>query len=138
MQFLSKQKLKTDEIFKKYDVAFAYVFGSFATGNFIKSSDIDIAVFLKSPETARERFEIRLKLMAELGKILNREIDLVIINDISSIFFKYVIFKEGHIIFDKDRDFRIDTECRTYSEYFDFQPFLEQYNKNFLNKKIYA
>lgn len=138
MQFSAKQKLKIDKIFKKYAVKFAYAFGSFVTGNYIESSDIDIAVFLELPDAAKERFEVRLKLMSELGKILNREIDLVIINDISSIFFKYVIFKEGHIIFEADRDFRIDTECRTYSEYFDFQPFLELYNKNFLNKKIYA
>ncbi len=98
MQIINQNQQQIDKILKKHGVQFAYIFGSFVNGNAIKTSDIDIAVFLKEKNKLK-RFNVRLNLMTDLGKILHKEIDLIVINDISSIFFKYVIFKEGKIIF---------------------------------------
>jgi len=137
MKITNIQTQQINNIFKKYSVEFAYIFGSFVNGNTVKTSDIDIAVFLKQKNKLK-RFDIRLKLMTELSKIFRKEVDLTVINDITSIFFKYIIVTEGILIFESNKGLRIDTESMIYSEYFDFKPFLEEYNKNFINKKIYA
>lgn len=152
----TEQKQKMEKVFKKYGVEFAYIFGSFTTGNAAKASDIDIAVYLKTspvrlslhPERRagreqagreiNQRFEIRLKLITELSKIFPKTIDLVVINDLKSVFFKYVILKEGQLIYNADTELRVDTECKILNEYFDFKPFLQMYNQNFINKKAYA
>src|SRR4030042_6672331 len=162
MHITSDQKQRMEKIFKKYGVEFAYLFGSSVIGNSNKASDIDIAVYLRSsgtinpslrrqtltPLTARgghskegtikRRFEIRLELITELSKIFPKNIDLVVLNDIKSVFFRYVILKEGSLIYTANEGVRVDTECAILNEYFDFKPFLDMYNKNFIAKKAYA
>lgn len=138
MIFSKQQKQNMDSVFNEYNAQFAYVFGSFVCGNNTKNSDIDIAVYLNNNFSVKKRFQIRLKLAAELAKILKKEVDLTIINDISSIFFKFTIIKEGKLFYTNNENLRVDVECRILSEYFDFKPFLNEYHKNFINNKIYA
>ena len=136
MDIISSNLKELDKIFKATGVKFAYVFGS-ATNSKIKNpTDIDIAVFLKE-SNKNKRFNVRLKLISELEKIISKPIDLVVINDVSSIFLKYIIISEGKKIFEDNPDERIETECRIHSEYIDFKPFLDEYHNNFLNKKIH-
>lgn len=116
---------------KKKGVLFCYLFGSFAYQNFTSKSDIDIAVFLDK-KGGRDFFERRLELIAELSKLLKREVDVIILNNLRSIFLKYVILKEGRLIFEKDRGKRIDFELKTLNEYFDFKPILKMYQQRML------
>ena len=125
-----------DKILRQSNVDVAYLFGSHATGTQTRDSDIDIAVLLPEKTTPKKRFETRLHLMELLEKQLGKAIDLIIINDIKSLFFKYVIVKEGKVIYLKSEERRIDFECRTLSLYFDFQPFLELYNKNYVKNNL--
>lgn len=58
-----------------------FVFGSFVKGYFTEESDIDIAIlFDKKPN-----FNKYLKIKMRLEEILNREIDIVVLNDASPI-----------------------------------------------------
>ena len=125
-----------DKILRQSNIDVAYLFGSHATGTQTRDSDIDIAVLLPKKTTPKKRFETRLQLMELLEKQLGKAIDLIIINDIKSLFFKYVIVKEGKVIYLKSEERRIDFECRTLSLYFDFQPFLELYNKNYVKNNL--
>lgn len=116
---------------QKRGVLFCYLFGSFAYQNFTSKSDIDIAVFLDEKKN-RDFFKKRLELIAELSRLLKREVDVIILNSLHSIFLKYVILKEGRLIFEKDKGKRIDFELKTLNEYFDFRPALKMYQQRML------
>lgn len=64
-------------------VASAYLFGSYAEGRAHRESDVDVGVLLRFDRhpTAHARFEVRLRLQADLGTALGREVDVVILND---------------------------------------------------------
>lgn len=106
-------------------VLFGYLFGSMATGNTRKESDVDIAVYL-SPETKPRFFDIRLDLLEKFTRAFRREADVIILN-VAAPFVKYVILKEGKLIFERDQNARIDFEVKAINEYFDYKPVLKQY-----------
>ena len=64
---------KTAPIFSSYDVKFAGLFGSYARGEQLKGSDIDILVALRRP-TGLIRF---IGLENDLSRVLHRKVDLV-------------------------------------------------------------
>ena len=61
------------------DVAFAYLFGSRARGEERPDSDWDVAVYLRDGLSSSERFDQRLRLLAELDDF--GRVDVVILND---------------------------------------------------------
>lgn len=69
---------------RRPDVVCGYLFGSFAEDRSHTDSDIDVAVLLDRARfpTARDRFERRLALSADLARGLGRTVDLVILNDV--------------------------------------------------------
>jgi hypothetical protein len=65
-------------------VVSVYLFGSHATGRAHRESDVDVGVLLgwSAHPTARDRFEARLRFIADLGTALRRnDVDLVVLND---------------------------------------------------------
>ena len=129
-----EQKLK--QFFEKdKEVEFAFIFGSQVSGKINSESDIDIAVYLDKNKI-KDYFEKRVSLITNLEAILKKRIDLIVLNEIKSIFFKFVIIKEGKLVFEKNHSKRVDFELRVMQEYYDFQPFLEQYNKAYLKREL--
>lgn len=61
------------------DVVFAYLFGSRANGRPRPDSDWDVAVYLRPERTSAERFEVRLRLLADLDDL--GRVDVVVLND---------------------------------------------------------
>lgn len=127
---------KLTKVFQKQSVLLAYLFGSSVSGQEVSKSDADVAVFLADGLTKEKRFEIRLKLIGQLSKILKKDVDLVVMNDTASLFFKYIIIKEGKLIYSKSELERIDFESRVMGLYFDFQPFLDIYNQNYVKSGV--
>src|SRR3989344_3266186 len=110
-------------VFKRNKVSFAYLFGSQANGAFGKDSDVDIAVMLPFEMKKEERFDLRLKFMGEISKILKKKVDVVVLNDVSSLYFKYIIIKEGKIIYKEIDLSPAEFESKTLGIYFDFRSF---------------
>ena len=123
-------------LFKENGVLFAYLFGSQAIGIVMDKSDIDIAVMLPLSTSKEERFEMRLKLMNGVSKIFKKDSDIIILNDTRSLFFKYIIMKEGKIIYQENEASAADFESKTLGMYFDFRPFLENYNKVYVKRSL--
>ncbi|NCF75414.1 MAG: nucleotidyltransferase domain-containing protein [Xanthomonadaceae bacterium] len=137
MNLTKKQLNNLFIVFKKYNTVFAYLFGSQATKKADKKSDFDIAIMLPEKYNKNKRFDIRLKMMAELSEMLNyKKVDIIILNDVSSLLFKYVIIYEGKVIYENEIDKRVDYATYIQSEYFDFVPFLNERNKLFLKRSI--
>lgn len=135
--------MTTEEILKKLhqffkaqkNVLFCYLFGSFATKRFNSLSDVDVAVFLDEKK-CRDLFQERLLLMSELEGLLKMPVEVVVLNDTRSIFFKFVIIKEGRLISEKDHQAKINFELATMRDYYDFKPFLEQYNQAYVQREL--
>ena len=83
-KLISKQELmtimksdKVKELFLQYNITNVILFGSITTDSFNCESDVDIAVISKE----KLAFTKELKLVQQLENLLNREVDLIDIND---------------------------------------------------------
>ena len=76
-------------------VASAYLFGSHAEGRAHRESDVDVGVLLlwdRHP-TARDRFEMRIRLGSALISVLHHnEVDVVILNDAPPLLGRKIIY----------------------------------------------
>lgn len=105
----------------KTTVLFAYLFGSQAQGTFSKSSDIDIAVFLKTNGKA-SFFDIKIDLYLDLTRTLKRnDIDLVIMNNYHNIVLLNSIISHGSVVYDQDKTMRLDYEQKILHRAIDFK-----------------
>lgn len=76
------QRDELQRLFVRHGVTLAYLFGSQAEGTAGPGSDVDIAVLL-SPGTPRERFApARLSLINELTAVLQRDVDVAVLNEV--------------------------------------------------------
>ena len=63
-------------IFKRYDIIKAFVFGSFATGNVSKRSDLDIMLIMKTDKRFLDRYD---GIYREITDVIeHRSVDLLI------------------------------------------------------------
>lgn len=108
-------------------VVSAYLFGSEAEGRAHRESDVDVGVLLQYDHhrTARDRFEIRLQLYADLGVALGRSVDVVVLNDAPPHLARRVVLS-GQRVFcaddERDHAFVRDTQLRAA----DLEPFLRR------------
>jgi predicted nucleotidyltransferase len=102
----------------KYPVVIAYLFGSEAKGKSGTLSDIDIAIFIDKTINKSERFDLRLRLTSELSSIMNKTVDVVVLN-VSPVQLSYEIIKHGKVIFCKDKSMQVDFETEILSKYLD-------------------
>jgi len=132
MNYFEKYTDKVKEIFSKEQVLFAYIFGSQASGNIGKLSDIDIAVYFNENMSKSAMFNRKLRIMAEFSLLLKRDdIDVVILNDAYPLL-EHRIIKQGEVIFSSDEKKRIDYEVKAVMRYLDFKPYIEKYTKETL------
>lgn len=125
------EKLGPQKILQKErGILFCYLFGSRATKNAISGSDVDLAIYFDK-NRVKDFFEKRLGLIAEISRVLKKETDIVVLNTAPP-FLRYVILKEGKLIFERDKGKRIDFELKSLNEYFDFKPILEKYHQRLL------
>ncbi len=107
-------------------VAAAWVFGSVARGTARADSDIDFGVLL-TERGAEKRVEPRWlgDLASRLETATGRTVDLVMVEAQGPIL-RHRILKEGLLVFDANRERRIDFESDTTSRYLDFAPTFER------------
>ncbi len=118
------------------EIAFAYLFGSAIGGGFNKESDLDLAVYFNERMTSEEQFRKRLHLMEHLQNRTGKNVEVINLTEISSIFLKFVIIKEGKVISERDHGRRVDFELKIMNEYYDFQPFLREYNRSYIERSL--
>ena len=86
---------------KRREVQAAYLFGSTATCRVRPDSDVDVAVLLARPASAKRSLDYRLTLMADLGAALHRsDIDVVILNAAPALL-AHRILSKGVLVFER-------------------------------------
>lgn len=114
IQEITDKLMDTLRGFKEVEIA--YLFGSYATGEERKTSDIDIAIV--APELTLDHY---MKLWAKITNVLGTEkIELVTLNDKPATF-RYQVIKEGKVIYCRDEGLLNDFEMKAWQGYMDFK-----------------
>jgi len=116
------------------NILVAYLFGSYARGYETVQSDVDIAVLLS--EVPEKLLEYYLNLERKLAEALEKDVDLVFLNDAPPLL-KYQVIKYGRLLFSRNERIRVTFEAKSLSEYLDFSRALKRYDECFM-KRILA
>lgn len=111
-----------------------YLYGSFVTGRIHSESDIDVGVLFAYQHipSVTELLDLR----AELTERLDREVDLVCLNEVSPILQKQIITK-GKAILVKDQHQLNSFIIRAFTDYVDLKITRQPIEKYFLNRRIF-
>lgn len=121
MTSLAEIKSKLEPVFEKYNsqLLFGYCFGSLASGQITKKSDIDLAFYVQ-PENVNLDFQ--LSLLADCSRILKRnDIDIVILNSLKNLILAEEIIRKGTLLFDFLEKIRTDYELKILHAAIDFR-----------------
>lgn len=124
MQTIDRTLLKNWLLDTFPDLTFAYLFGSFASNTATPSSDIDIAIYTPSTLTPQQLFQHA----QSLGIQLKREVDLVNIKAVSTVFQQQII-STGDVLICHDDTTREYFEMVVLSSYVR----LNELRKNIIN-----
>jgi predicted nucleotidyltransferase len=113
---------------------FAYFYGSVAKGHFRADSDIDIAVYLKKRNPA---FKDRLELITELGSHIDRQVDLVLLNQCDPVIAMQVL-GNGRLILNENNTLRVQYILKQLSLYADLRISRKIIEEHLLNGGLYA
>jgi predicted nucleotidyltransferase len=98
------------------DVQAIYLFGSHGTENEWPASDVDIALLLSPKQSKSVGSLLASKLHLELEQLLNKDVDLINLRQVSTVLQKEVIFAE-RCIYHGDRYAAEEFEMLTLSYY---------------------
>jgi len=108
---------------KRPEVLAGYLYGSHAKGYAREKSDLDIGVLLYPGVEYSLMDEGGLKV--EFERVNGFNVDTFIIND-KSPSFRHSVVNPRKVIFCRDNSLRADFEVRTFNEYFEIKPLLEE------------
>jgi predicted nucleotidyltransferase len=108
-------------------IVFALLFGSQCGGNIRFDSDIDIALYFEDIPDLLTLGGI----IAELESVMNKKIDLIVLNDLHSKnpLLAYNIIGKYDILINRDAEAFEAFKVRSYMSYFDFEPVMVAQNK---------
>ncbi len=121
------------EVLREYPgVAAVYLFGSVFRGTDREGSDLDLALLLERDRAEEERHRLLGDLAARLEVVAApRPIDLVVLNGQGPVFCHQVLL-EGCLVYEHNREWRIDFESDTIVRAIDFRPTLEIATRGYL------
>lgn len=116
------------------EIAAVYLFGSFARGNPRRGSDVDIAVFTKDIPSTRRRSRTRAEFAAAASKTLGTDkVDVVILNQ-APVVLRHEVFRDGKVLFVRDRGALSRFRVRSSREYLDTIPLRRTFEKAYFRK----
>ncbi len=121
-------------VFKDSRILFAYLYGSYAVDQAHAFSDLDVGIYVSS-SAAKNRLDLEMSLSLEIDKHLamGLQSDVRTMNFLP-LSFVGTIVTEGLLIFCRDDTQRIEYETIVRSAYFDFLPFLRNYQRTYLEQ----
>lgn len=138
-----KNKGKIEDKIKEYfqgkeGIIAVYLFGSLTGGSFgaKKTPDIDVAVLLAKNHPYPDTLEAKIKIERGLEEFMGRqfgEVDLSILNDAPPVFVHEVL-KCRHLVFEEDKEKRLDFELKAELKYFDTKPMREYFWKEMVKR----
>ncbi|OGI25155.1 MAG: hypothetical protein A3J76_03045 [Candidatus Moranbacteria bacterium RBG_13_45_13] len=128
MKITPRQKKNINKIAKKHRLELVMLFGSFASGENRKDSDLDIAVLGKNNISLRKTLAIS----RELSFIFEKEVDLSVMNQANPLLLHQV---EQNAILLSGRDEKFfEFKLRAFRRYHDYAPYFEMETR--LNREL--
>ncbi|MDY6868739.1 MAG: nucleotidyltransferase domain-containing protein [Chloroflexota bacterium] len=129
---LQKVKHTAPDLFSRYPVLFAYLYGSYAAGSAHARSDLDIGIYVESA-TDNQALGIELDLALALDKALGHivETEVRVINNLPLTFLGQII-TDGILLYSRDENTRVEFEVQVRKKYFDFLPVIQDYHAAYL------
>ena len=126
-------KMEIKKAIKNYaetqkDILCIYLFGSTASGKENKFSDVDVAILFDDTVSREKYSERALSIMDGLSAVLDRNVDIVVLNTANS-FLKFRAIKTGIRLYERPNRGSRFFEARSVIEYFDFFPIKEMLEK---------
>jgi predicted nucleotidyltransferase len=116
------------------DIVAAYLFGSLAEGRAHPRSDVDVAILLAGVPDTLTAGNRQLQLLGDLQPFAApRALDVVILN-MASPLLAHQVLRQGRLIYEGDRETRVEFEVRTGQTYADLIPMYEFHNRDLLRK----
>ncbi len=109
-----------------------YLFGSYAKGRPMPSSDVDLAVLLDESVNKEDYLMERLRLMGEISTFLGIDaVELVVLNEVQPTL-AYRIIKDGEMLFSRDEAKKqlVAFKVRIMDRYFDFLPVQKMFSES--------
>lgn len=132
-----KQRLikHADSFFSSAPVLFAYLYGSYAMDQVHPFSDLDIAIYLGSSLTPRDTMRLEMNLSLEIDKMFpgGPLSDVRSINHMPLTVAGKVV-TDGALIYCIGDNQRVDYETRVRRSYFDFLPFIHNYQRMYFEQ----
>ena len=124
---------KAGNIFRKSPVLFAYLYGSQAIGQPHPFSDLDVAIYIQQPLGRDDSRHLEMKMGLNIDHYFSDgpESDVRIINYLPLAVAGQII-TEGILIYSISEDTRVDYETSIRLLYFDFMPFINTYQREYL------
>lgn len=126
------KKTLIDYFIHQKDILCVYLFGSTSAGKENRFSDVDIAVLFAPDVPAKEYSSKSLLLINDLSRLLDKNVDVVVLNK-ATCFLKFQILQKGSRIYENPKRTRHDFETRAIMEYFDFLPIRKRLETALIN-----
>jgi uncharacterized protein len=107
------------------EIVAVYLYGSRARGTATARSDVDLALLYNPPPAATlegQPFDIE----AELERGLGVPVEIIVLNH-APVDLVHRVLRDGILVLDRDRSFRIHIEAKARNEFFGLQPHLTRY-----------
>lgn len=104
---------------QRQPIRLCVLFGSQATGQSRLGSDVDLAVWPTEPATSTQK----LAWVTQLGQLLQKEINLVIVSPDLDPVLGFEIVKDGRLIFQQEPELWLKERSRLWHAYNDSLPF---------------
>jgi len=118
---------------EREEILLAFLFGSFASNRIHSSSDIDIGILFKTVPDIDAINHVT----EELSSILQREVDLVVLNQASPVV-KMQILKKGILLYTCDKKYFHHFFTETVNQYDDLKRIRKNCEDSILRGRIYA
>lgn len=123
------QQLK-ENLMKEENIIFAYLHGSFLREE--EFNDVDIALYLDEKAAGEiDPVDFELSLSLKIEKVLKVPVDIKLLN-YAPLSFRYQVTR-GYLLVNRLTSKREEFLCKTWGDYFDFQPIARIYLKEVLN-----
>jgi uncharacterized protein len=101
-------------------IAYGLVFGSAARGQARTDSDLDVAIGL-APEAEFDGLAVG-RVVSDLERASGRTVDLALLHEAPPAL-AYRVFRDGVVIFVRDRSALVERRVRAVLDYLDYRPF---------------
>jgi predicted nucleotidyltransferase len=113
-------------------IAYGLVFGSVARGHAHPGSDVDVAVGL-SPGSELGPQAVG-RLISDLERASGRTVDLVLLHEAPPAL-AYRVFRDGAVLFARNRPALVERQVRAVLDYLDFRPFEQAFVRGVLQPR---